>query len=477
MNKGNAINIITDAVKKYEKYFMNKNLLIVCGKQSEDKLSYPYLTFYVINSSKANFLHLTGVKLSGIDENTGERLNGIDAELFYEKAKNKHLQNLDFSFKSDNTTVMKLEVVQAALNLPNNFKTCGEYNYNSSHDRLDTDLLIGNTNSCLGFRQTVNGYVPNTLLKSNVNNEIERSPYQRVSAVFDKKNNENVYSNVSYLAKDGFVSKLIQILQHQNPEIKFNENKCLESLKPNQIKNQEVFLHHSEIKLLAEELRQARSDYLKDSENMDLLERYDTMQNNFVLKAKEYDIYDYAESLLNQQKTVSKSSEVVKYIDSDIQVLKRAFGFTMRSADIVRNVYADFPEANPAAAHKALFALPMPPEHPFRALWVKAREIVRNIAGSLHRTEKTPDKTVQAEKIEPTGNTEKDDLIVLDIYNMSVKKQNDYMEFVNTSKSMGEIELQTGLLFEQTAAQEHFIQPEQVQVEVKRKSENFEYGD
>ncbi len=44
---------------------------------------------------------------------------------------------------------------------------------------------------------------------------------------------------------------------------------------------------------------------------------------------------------------------------------------------------------------------------------------------------------------------------------------------------MDGIELQTGLLFEETALQERSRQPEQVQVqiEIKRKSENLEYGD
>ncbi len=107
-------------------------------------------------------------------------------------------------------------------------------------------------------------------------------------------------------------------------------------------------------------------------------------------------------------------------------------------------------------------------------------DIISEKISSFRRTEKPPDKSEQAEKSELTDNEEKseeDELIVLDVYNMSVKNQNGYIEFINTSKAMDGIELQTGLLFEETALQERSRQPEQVQIEIKRKSENLEYGD
>lgn len=107
-------------------------------------------------------------------------------------------------------------------------------------------------------------------------------------------------------------------------------------------------------------------------------------------------------------------------------------------------------------------------------------DIISEKISSFRRTEKPPDKYEQAEKSELTDNEEKseeDELIILDVYNMSVKNQNGYIEFINTSKAMDGIELQTGLLFEETALQERSRQSEQVQVEIRRKSENLEYGD
>ena len=239
-------------------------------------------------------------------------------------------------------------------------------------------------------------------------------------------------------------------------------------------------MQKAEITELAGRLNQTRNSYLNDSENMDLLEQYDTVQKNLALRAKEYNMYDYAESLLNQQKSVSKSNEVREYIDSDIRALKRECGLTVRSADIIQNVYADFSESNQntsAIQHKSLLKIPLPPQHPFKALWIKVREIVRNIADSFHRDEKPPDKNGHSEKSKKTDNTEKDETILIEVYNMSVKKRNGYIEFVHTSEAMDEIELQTGLLFEQTAVQEHSGQPEQVQVEVQKKSKEIEYGD
>lgn len=90
---------------------------------------------------------------------------------------------------------------------------------------------------------------------------------------------------------------------------------------------------------------------------------------------------------------------------------------------------------------------------------------------------KSPDKNGQSEKSKKPDNIEKDETFLIEVYNMSVKKQNGYIEFIHTSEAMDEIELQTGLLFEQTAVREHFRQPEQVQVEVQKKSKEIEYGD
>lgn len=478
LSKEKAVDIICSSATIYNNIMNDKNLLIVMARNGSD--SFSNISIINIAAKSRHFLHLTGVQLN----------NGLTADIFFQKSLSDDvaykLSENDFEFK-DGTTELKLDTIKRTLMPSKNFKTAGVYN--QKRPNLNTEYLIGSRNSptvngsSLGFiKPTASSgfYIPNTLLNGNIYDDIDAEDRLEVLAVLKKDIHEYSYNEIKYLAKDIFIHKLFEMadaeLKRQFPDLSIDID-YQNQLKSSQLAKEKEYMQKAEIAELAGELCQTRSNYLKDSENMDLLERYDTMQNNFVLKAKEYDMYDYAESFLNQQKTVSKSSEVVEYIDSDIQALKRAFGFTMRSADIVQNVYADFPEANPAAAHKALFALPMPPEHPFKALWIKAREIVRNIAGSLRRTEKTPDKTVQAEKIEPTDNTEKDDLIILDIYNMSVKNQNDYMEFVNTSKAIGEIELQTGLLFEQTAAQEHFIQPEKVQVEVKRKSENFEYGD
>lgn len=189
-------------------------------------------------------------------------------------------------------------------------------------------------------------------------------------------------------------------------------------------------------------------------------------------------MYNYAESLLNQQKSVSKSSEVKEYIDSDIQVLKKECGLTVRSADIVQNAYAASPESNQntsAIVHKASFAFPLPPEHPFKALWIKAREIVRNIADSLHMTKKQPDKAEQEEK------TEKEETRYVRLYGVSAVKRNRYTDFISTDEALEEINLQTGLSLEQKAVQEQELKQEHLkppeQIEMKKKSKQMEYGD
>lgn len=108
-------------------------------------------------------------------------------------------------------------------------------------------------------------------------------------------------------------------------------------------------------------------------------------------------------------------------------------------------------------------------------------DIVSEKISLFHKTENPPDKTVQEEKNTPADHkekSEKDETKVLEVYNMCVHQCDRYVEFLNTNDVMNSIELQTGLLFEQQeSVQEHFRQPEQVQIEIQKKSKEMEYGD
>ena len=295
----------------------------------------------------------------------------------------------DFSIL-DNTVDLKLAVIERALSPPKNFKMFGQYSL--SRPNLRTDYLVGGEICSIGFIKSNNSafYVPNTVLNGDIRHDIEMSDRRQVLTVLQKDITAPEYQKAVYVAKNVFLHELFEKIQHQNPNIHINIDYETELKKP-QLAKEKEFMQKAEITELTGKLNQTRNSYLNDSENMDLLEQYDNAQKNLALKAKECNMYDYAESLLNQQKSVSKNNEVREYIDSDIRALKRECGLTVRSADIIQNVYADFTESNQntsAIQNKSLFKIPLPPQHPFKALLIKVREIVRNIADSFHRDEK-----------------------------------------------------------------------------------------
>lgn len=455
MDKERALRVIVHSAHIYDEIFNEKNLLIIVGNNNKATSSLSNLFQIETIAHDRNFFHLTG-----LDE---ENINFSRAD-FFSTAFSGNLKTSDFEFK-DNTTELKLNVIERVLLPSKNFRMFGKYDGNRPN--LETDYLIGGETGSIGFVKTNDSdfYVPNTVLNGDMRDDV--SSRVQVLAVLQKDATAPEYRKAIYVAKNVFLHELFEKIQHQNPNIHINIDYETELTK-SQLAKEKEFMQKAEITELAGRLNQARNSYLNDSENMDLLEQYDTAQKNFPLKVKEYNMYDYAESLLNQQKAVSKSSEVREYIDSDIRALKKECGLTVRSTNIVQNVYAASPESNQntsAIAHKTLFAFPLPPEHPFKALWVKTREIVRNISDSFHRTEKSSDKTGLSERNTPVDKEEtskQEETFFIELYNTSVRNQNGYIEFIYTAEAMDEIELQTELLFEQTAVQEHSRQQEQV---------------
>ncbi|MDE5558613.1 MAG: hypothetical protein K2J32_13185 [Ruminococcus sp.] len=124
-------------------------------------------------------------------------------------------------------------------------------------------------------------------------------------------------------------------------------------------------------------------------------------------------------------------------------------------------------------------------EEVFDKLWngiEHITDIVSETISSFSRTEKQPDNAEQKEKntsVDKEEKSEKDEICRIELYGTSAVKWNGYIDFIGTDEALKEIRLQTGLLFEQKAVQEqeHLRPPEQVQVEMKKKSKQVEYGD
>lgn len=293
MDKNEAVDIIKKAAALYEKYFKDKNLLIIYGNKSSNNLSYSSLSFYETIASARNFAHLTGVLLN--------ESAGINAELFYDKAigrNNDKIFDTDFNFRSDNTTFMKLSVIETALNVAKNFKICGNYNENSSHENLKTGFLVGSTNGSIGFCLDNHSgnrriYVPNTLLKGDIRDET--SPSVGVLAVFSKNIREQSYQEIVRLADnihaENFIKELQKVLQQYNQH------------NPNQMIQINITLSQEQenkdkIILLANDLHKARSSYFKKSFSSTLKTAYINALYSFFDTIHDGELYDYASQLL-----------------------------------------------------------------------------------------------------------------------------------------------------------------------------------
>lgn len=190
MKKREIIEILYKSAQLYERNLRNKNLLIIYGN----------VNFPQIIETKAiddNFLHLTGI----------ENLNStITPSKFYKNILDKKLSEKDFGVKKDGTTELKLKVLPFLMNITNNAKMLGIYNY--KRPKLKTDKLIGNTTASLGFIKTGIYYSPNTVLNGDIRNDIEKS--ERVLAILSKNIKEKKYTTIESTAKKVDISLLLQ---------------------------------------------------------------------------------------------------------------------------------------------------------------------------------------------------------------------------------------------------------------------------
>ena len=117
MKKQQAIKIITEAAKIYNKNLENKNLLFIFGAEKSPE-------FFEASFLPRNFLHLTGVRIFE------DRIFGsVD---FYEKCLHGKLSPSDFSFADNGTTEMKLSVLPQLMKIQTCAKMVGVYDHTKS---------------------------------------------------------------------------------------------------------------------------------------------------------------------------------------------------------------------------------------------------------------------------------------------------------------------------------------------------------
>lgn len=190
LTKKEIIKIVVEVAQKYEKMLKNKNLLFVYINRSDQKIKYIEARFL-----SRNFLHLTGLNFLGKYSN-----------YFYELCLNNKLKSKDIQIKNQTTTQMKLEILGNLASLNKKVKILGDFN--ASKPKLNTELMIGNIEWCLGLIREGRYYVPNTLCKEDIRNVVKNS--NRIICILSKKVKEDFYSTIDYLVKDIEIQNIIQ---------------------------------------------------------------------------------------------------------------------------------------------------------------------------------------------------------------------------------------------------------------------------
>lgn len=189
MKKNDAIEILYKSALLYEKNLKNRNLLIIYGNVNVPK-------FIETKATADNFLHLTGV------ENTNP---SITPAKFYENILDKKVSLNDFEFKKDGTTTLKLSVLPYLMEITKQGKMLGIYNF--KRPRLKTDKLIGNISVSMGLVKSGRFYSPNTVLKGDIRDDIEKS--ERVLSILSKGIKEEKYNIIESTAKKIDIDRLL----------------------------------------------------------------------------------------------------------------------------------------------------------------------------------------------------------------------------------------------------------------------------
>lgn len=182
-----ALKVIVEAAKNYDKKLKDKHFLIVYQEGSQMKTA-------CVGFRDMNFLHLTGVKTN------------LSAQLFYSASISGKLSEKDFSLDTKGKAQQKLAVLPYLHELF--YHNCMIGNFINSGICIKADYFVGDSKAVLsvGFRYGKKVDMPVTLYNENV--KILSKPTFKVLAIFEKNYNEEDYRICTYLSKGQDMRKL-----------------------------------------------------------------------------------------------------------------------------------------------------------------------------------------------------------------------------------------------------------------------------
>lgn len=187
--KNEALSILGKAAKLYHENLEGRDLLIL-SKNGKD------VRIYEVAFLNTNFQHFTGTISSN-----------LSASDFYDAALNGQLSIIDFKFKNDDLTSMKLDILEQAVNFQNTAKMIGIFN--GPRKELHADIGAGNVQYVMTFRfnesKDNEWLYPVGVQEEDVRDVTTRSP---IIAIFRKNNNDKIYDEITYKSKKISIEKL-----------------------------------------------------------------------------------------------------------------------------------------------------------------------------------------------------------------------------------------------------------------------------
>lgn len=195
-SKIEAIKIVCESAKTYEKYLKGKNLLFLYRDRNTNNIDY-FETLFLSNQ----FQHLTGIEMI---DSKGKKVNS--ANLFFDKCIKNKLRESEIQFRKDGTTPLKLKALAAICDISNHSKMTGVYN--GIGVVIEIDRVVGTISFCLGFKRKGKYYYPSSCLLEDI--RVITNNTSQILAILAKPANDKdaKYIDVRYVAKGIKLDKL-----------------------------------------------------------------------------------------------------------------------------------------------------------------------------------------------------------------------------------------------------------------------------
>lgn len=188
MTKKDAISIISKCATLYAANLCDRQLAFVY-RDGNNQTGFVEVTF-----RSNNFMHFTGI----------DAKKHIKANAFYRDALDKRLKESDIQFKNNHTTELKLQILQNIMNIPFSARMIGDYT--GARLNLYTEKVAGGATACLGLILSGYEYIPNTILKEDIRNIIQKPP-GKIFAIFRKPIRQDIYTELTFRSGNVNITK------------------------------------------------------------------------------------------------------------------------------------------------------------------------------------------------------------------------------------------------------------------------------